>query len=434
MKLENVKGTYDYSKKEQELREYIKDTLKKIFKKYGYSPLETPLVCYFDLLTLKYDENDEILQEIFKLSDRGERKLGLRYDLTVPFAKFIAMKKDLKLPFKRYEIGEAFRDGPVKRGRDRQFVQCDIDVVGLDGQVVEAELLSLFITGYNELKIPVEIRYNSRKLMKGIIESLNINSNISAVIKIIDKIEKISKEDLKQELSNLGINDNTKKLLLKYFIMDFNNINNEFKSSTNINIIEGLSELKCLNELLNFQNLTKYMRFVPSLVRGQEYYTGNVFEAYATESDLNCSIGGGGRYDKMITDWICDGNSYPAVGLSFGLSVIYELLKDKEEFKNKSIVDIYIIPMDTYKESLKIADSIRDLGLNVEVEMKSQKVKKSLEYANRENIPYIIILGENELKENNFKLKDMENGTEVTISLNDLNEIKNVIKIYQPFR
>ncbi len=165
--LMNVKGSYDYSPNEQRIRNYIQDTLKKIFEEYGYKPLETPILCYYDLLAGKYDETNDLLNEIYKLTDQGDRKLGLRYDLTVPFAKYIALEKDIRLPFKRYEMGKVFRDGPVKTGRDREFMQCDVDVVGLSGCLIEAELISVWLKGYSALGIEVYIKYNSRNLMRG---------------------------------------------------------------------------------------------------------------------------------------------------------------------------------------------------------------------------------------------------------------------------
>ena len=143
MKIQNVKGGYDFLPKQQKIRNYINDILRKTFEQYGYKPIETPILCYYDILSDKYDEENDILKEIYKLSDQGERKLGLRYDLTVTFAKLIALNKNqIKFPFKRYEIAKAFRDGPVRVGRDREFTQCDVDVVGLKGQLMEAELMS----------------------------------------------------------------------------------------------------------------------------------------------------------------------------------------------------------------------------------------------------------------------------------------------------
>lgn len=431
MKIENVKGTFDYSGKEQEIREYIKDTLKKVFKLYGYEPLETPIICNFDLLALKYNPDDEILKEIYKATDQGKRNLGLRYDLTIPFAKFITISKGLTLPYKRYEIGDVFRDGPVKAGRNRQFVQCDVDVVGLDGANIEEEIISIFVRGMKEFNIPFEIKINNRKLMQGIIESLGITSDddISNVIKTIDKMDKISKDDLKEELLSLGISNDKQDLLMKYFEMNLEELSQNFNNSNNKNIIDGLKELKDLIELLEYSNYNEYIKFAPTLARGQEYYTGNIFEVYAVNSGIKSSIGGGGRYDKLITNWIDDGNNYPAVGISFGLNVIYEILKNREDFINKSLVDLYIIPMDTFKESLYLADKIRDYGIKVNVEMKNKKVKKALDYANRENIPYVIILGENEIENKTFNVKEMSTGKEYKISFNSIEEIKEIINV-----
>ena len=430
MKIENVKGTFDYSGKEQQIREYIKDTLKNVFKLYGYEPLETPIICNFDLLALKYNPEDEILKEIYKVTDQGKRNLGLRYDLTIPFAKFITIEKGLILPYKRYEIGDVFRDGPVKAGRNRQFVQCDVDVVGLDGANIEEEIISIFVRGMKEFKIPFEIKINNRKLMQGIIESLGITSeeDISNVIKAIDKMDKIPREDLMSELLDLGINENNQNLLMKYFNMSLAELKEEFSNVNNENILEGLKELKDLIELLEYSNYSEYIKFAPTLARGQEYYTGNIFEVYAINSGIKSSIGGGGRYDKLITNWIDDGNVYPAVGISFGLNVIYEILKNREDFASKSMVDLYIVPMDTFKESLRLADKIRNFDIKVEVEMKNKKVKKALDYANRENIPYVIVLGENEINEKKVKVKEMSTGKEYDLSFNNIEEIKEIIK------
>lgn len=194
MKIQNVKGGYDFLPKEQRIRNYINDTLRKIFEEYGHNPIETPLLCYYDILSDKYDEENDILNEIYKLSDQGERQLGLRYDLTVPFAKFIALNKNkITIPFKRYEIAKAFRDGPVKPGRDREFTQCDVDVVGLSGQMIEAELMTLFTRAFKELDIDIIIKYNSRNLMNGLILECGVDKNlISLVTTNIDKLEKIS--------------------------------------------------------------------------------------------------------------------------------------------------------------------------------------------------------------------------------------------------
>lgn len=426
--LKNVKGSYDYLPEEQKIRNYIKDTLKEVFEEYGYKPLETPILCYFDLLAGKYDENNDILNEIYKLSDQGGRKLGLRYDLTVPFAKCIALSKDLRLPFKRYEIGEVFRDGPVKVGRDREFMQCDVDVVGLDGQLIEAELISVWLKGYSALGIDSYVKYNSRNLMRGLIsqEGITAEEDIDRVVTVIDKIEKMSREDLILELESIDVDSDQANKLLGYFEMSLDELSAAFSDSDNEMLKKGLDELNKLREILIKIGISEDTVFSPSLARGQDYYTGNVFEVYAKNGELTCSIGGGGRYDKMVTEFIDDGNLYPAVGVSFGLSTIYEILRRRDEFKNSSLIDIYIIPMDTGVECLRLANYIRSLGFRVDLEMQEKKLKKSFDFANREKIPYVIVIGETELKNKSFKIKDMNSGEETSIDMDNLEELKKV--------
>ena len=429
MKIQNVKGGYDFLPKEQRIRNYINDILRETFEKYGYQPIETPILCYFDMLAGKYDENNDILKEIYKLKDQGNRQLGLRYDLTVTFAKFIALNKnEIRLPFKRYEISKVFRDGPVKVGRDREFTQCDVDVVGLTGEMIEAELISLYVEAFNKLQIPVVIKYNSRKLMSGLILEAGIKEElISPTITIVDKITKLTDSELTNEFISIGLNKEQIAKLLEYFKLDLKELTKRFKNTNNQILEEGLEELNNLTKYLKKLNLLKYTLFTPSLARGQDYYTGNVFEVYETTGKLTCSIGGGGRYDKMITDFIGDGNLYPATGISFGLTAIYVLLKDREDLNKKTNIDIFIIPMNTRVESLKLANKLRRIGYKVDLEMEQKKLKKSLEYANKEGFPYVIILGEDEVNKKAFKLKNMVNGQEFSLLMKELDCIKTII-------
>ncbi len=429
IKLQNVKGSYDYSPKEAKLRNYIQDTLKKIFEEFGYKPLETPILCYYDLLAGKYDESNDLLKEIYKLTDQGKRELGLRYDLTVPFSKYISMTKDLRLPFKRYEMGKVFRDGPVKPGRDREFLQCDIDVVGLSGNIVEAELLSIWAKGFKALGIDIYIKYNSRNLMRGLIKEIGITDEetITSVVTVIDKLDKMSKEDILKELSLLNIDKEKGLELLNYFSLSLEELANKFKKANDL-ITIGIEELKSLESCLNGIGLKNIAKFTPSLARGQDYYTGNVFEVFAANKELTCSLGGGGRYDKLITDFIDDGNVYPAVGVSFGLTTIYEILKTREEFKSSNLIDILVIPLGTEIESLRLANDIRSLGFKVELDMTGKKLNKSMEYANREKIPYIIIIGETEIENRKFEVKDMSTGNKISVNFNELESLRKIIK------
>jgi len=429
MEIENVKGGYDFLPEEQNIRNYINNTLKEVFEQYGYCSIETPILCYYDILAGKYDESNDLLNEIYKLTDQGKRKLGLRYDLTVPFSKLIALNKNkLTMPFKRYEIAKVFRDGPIKAGRDREFTQCDVDVVGIEGQMIEAELVSLYVEAFKRLKIDVEIKYNSRKLMNGLILECGVPDELtSKTITIIDKIEKLSKEDFNKALLEVGVNDELSEKLLAYFSMSLEQINSMFSNTENAVLAEGLKELNDLNDYLKALDIQGYCKFTSSLARGQDYYTGTVFEVYEKNGVLNCSIGGGGRYDKIITDFIDDGNVYPAVGVSFGLTTLYAILKDRAELNQKSQLDFYIIPMNTEKESLKLAIDLRKQGFNVDISMNGRKMKKCLDYANKVNIPYVIILGEDEIKNGFFNIKDMNNKEQYEVSFDKVDSIKDII-------
>lgn len=417
--LKNVRGSIDYGGKNAIIRSFISKTLQGTFEKYGYSPLETSILCYYNLLALKYDDDNDILKEIYKVSDQGNRNLALRYDLTVPFAKYIASNKDIKLPFKRYEIGKVFRDGPIKKGRTREFIQCDVDTVGIEGQMIEAELISIFVEGYKKLGIDIVIKYNNRKLMNGIIEICDIESKkVNQVITIIDKMEKLTKEELIEEFKEQDLKDEQIDKMIKYLLMKFDNLNMLFKDTTNINLKEGLTEIKELKKYISELNLTEYTTFSATLARGQEYYTGTIFEVYVADRSIKSSIGGGGRYDNMIGEFINDGKKYPAVGVSFGLDVIFEILKDK--MKKISDIDVYILPMNNNITALKIANELRQKDIKVEIEMNNLKLKKALSSANETQIPLVIILGENELKENKLIIKDMRNNFQIIEDIDNL--------------
>ncbi len=430
MKIQNVKGCNDYLPQEQRIRNYINDKLKETFLEFGYQSIETPILCYYDMLIDKYDEQNDLVKEIYKLTDQGKRELGLRYDLTVPFAKFIALNKNqIRLPFKRYEIAKVFRDGPVKLGRDREFTQCDVDVVGLSGQMIEAECLNLYVNAFQKLGIEIEIQYNSRNLMRGLILDCSVEENkISSVITIIDKMDKLSKEEFKENLQKTGLNDNQIEKLLQLFTLSLQQLNEKYQD-TNIKELKlGLDELNSLNCYINSLNIDKYCKFTQTLARGQDYYTGNVFEVYEKNRKLSSSIGGGGRYDNMITNYIQDGNTYPAVGISFGLSSIYELLKDNEEISNETDIQIYLIPMETEAYTLKIANELRKKNIHVIIEMNKRKIKKCFEWADKQSIPYVIVIGENEIKTNHFMLKNMKSSTSKEYSFNNIEQLVNEIK------
>lgn len=432
MKILNVKGCLDYLPNEQRIRNYINEILKETFEEYGYSSIETPIISYFDMLSGKYDEDNDILKEIYKLSDQGKRNLGLRYDLTVPFAKFISLNKNkISLPFKRYEIAKVFRDGPVKLGRDREFTQCDADIVGISGQMIEAECLSLYKSAFNKLDIDIVIKYNSRNLMRGLILESGISSElISNVITIVDKMNKISANEFKEQLLELKLSNNNIDNLLTYFKLSLLELKEKFSNTNYEELKIGLEEVSNLEHYIKELGIDDVCIFTPTLARGQDYYTGNVFEVYEANYRLNCSIGGGGRYDNMITDFINDGNMYPAVGISFGLTSIYELLMMDNKDQIKEDIDLYMIPMgeECKAVTLKLATILRNKGLKIILEMNDKKIKKCFEWANKRNIPYVTVIGEEEVNKKVLNIKDMKTGESLEYSFEDIEKILNYLK------
>lgn len=418
---QNLKGTTDYYGKDQLIRNKITDTLKETFIKYNYQPLDSTVLYNYDILAYKYKDGAEILNEMYTLTDQGNRRLGLRYDLTIPFCKFIANQKDLRLPLKRYEIGKVFRNGPVKTGRCREFYQCDVDVVGISGQVIEAEQMQMVVDIFTKLGIDINIKWNNRKLMSIIIEDSNISKDkVEEVIGIIDKIEKISRQDFIKELSKIEIDEETANKLLDNFNKSLTDYIETYENDERVVAYEAIQEIKKLSSYIEKLNLSDNTTFTPTLARGLSIYTSTVFEFFDKKERLTCSLGGGGRYDKIITDFIDDGNIYPAVGLSFGLEPIYTIIKD--EMSSDNLIDAYIIPMGTEVESLMLARNLRQNNINVIVEMNNRKLKKCFEYASKENIKYVIVVGSDEIQENMYTIKDMTTSEQLKLPYNELKD------------
>lgn len=418
-KLMNLKGTNDFLPEEQIIRNRITDTLRKYFELYGFLPIETPQLCYYDLLASKYAGGSEILKEVYKFSDQGLREIGLRYDLTVPFSKVIGINKGLILPFKRYEIGKVFRDGPVKLGRAREFYQCDVDACGVESPSAEVEYFNMTKRVFKEFNIDIEIRFNNRKFLSGILEYCGVSKeNIPLFITSVDKLDKMTREDVEKEL----INHTDKKIIDKvfnYFNNNFNELKNEL-NNTNIEILkEGIDELDKLINLINELGLNDTCVFTPFLARGLEIYTGSVWEIFDKTMKFKSALGAGGRYDKIITNFLHNGNEYPAIGMSFGLEPIYELLRQKEEEKIIKY-DVYVYAFNTNKNLFEISEFLRNNNLRVLTELNNIKLKKAMNIANRENIKYVVIIGEDELKCNSVSLKNMISGEQEIVKIDEL--------------
>lgn len=419
MDYQNVRGTQDYLPEQEMVRRKIRRTLEDTFIEYGCKPLETPILNYTNLMSSKYGGGAEILEEMYTLTDRGERDLALRYDLTIPFAKVVAMNPTISMPFKRYEIGKVFRDGPIKAGRFREFTQCDVDIVGVSSEVAEAELMMMCLSAFEKLQLPVVIQYNNRKLLTGMLEMLQTPKNqLNRVVLTIDKLEKIGVQGVIDELKEQGLSTQNIEAIQTFLQASNNRTYNYFEPFTKDNkqVQQGLAELQQLEEFLSYIGIQEQCTFNPFLARGLEIYTGTIYEIFLQNGVIQSSIGSGGRYDNAIGGLLGSAETFSTVGISFGLDVIYSALELMNQSFSKNVdVDVYIIPIGTLKESLFLATELRKQGMKVELEMSNKKLTKAMNKANKEGYPYVIIVGEQEVKEGRYKKKNMLTGEEKVI-------------------
>lgn len=412
MKLETAKGMRDIPPEEKILQQEVVDKIRGIFERYGFSPLETPVVERWDVLSSKYAGGSEILKETFKFKDQGKRELGLKYDLTVPFARFIGMNPNLKLPFKRYQIEKVFRDGPIKLGRYREFWQCDVDIAGSSNILADAEIVNLIVDVFKELGLKVIVKVNNRKLLNSILDYVGVKKEKwEDVIISIDKLEKIGAVGVKKELEEKNVDASIVKKLV--WILKLESLGDIQKV---IGDCEGIKELE---ELFGYVG-SKNVIFDACLARGLSYYTGTVFEAFLKDSNIDSSVAGGGRYDEMIGNFVGGSRKIAAVGVSFGLSVIMKALDKKE---SRSVAKVYVVPIGKIKAGLKIVKELRDAGVNADIDLIGRGVSKNLNYVNSFGIPYVAFVGEKEIKAGKIKLRDMKTGKERMIN------VKSIVRI-----
>jgi len=378
--METVKGFRDITNEEALKREKIKELLIRKFQAYGFVPVETPIIEYEQFA--KADQSEETISDIFRLKDKGQRALALRYELTFQLKR---LAKNKKLPYRRYQIGEVFRDEPVSSNRFRQFTQCDVDIVGSTIRD-EAEILKLFFEILKELKIDANIYINNRKLLNEILEKEGIKPNDRLqVIKEIDKLDKLPEAQVRENLKKY----NAEKLiaLLKKPISYFK----KYKSFEEIEKL--LSYCKEYNVKVKFQ---------PSLARGLAYYNGSVFEIKSKA--MKESIAGGGSY--LI-------NGIRSTGISFGLDRLTSLAKISVEKLPKAIV----ISIAQEKNAIKLAEKLRANNISCFI---MDKISKALEYANAKAIPFVVFVGKEEIKKKKFRLRDMKIGKEKLLSVSEL--------------
>lgn len=442
VKLRNLKGTKDYEVTEKLIQNTLIDIIKEEYEKFGFNPLETPILEYFDILSSKYAGGAEILEETYTLRDNGDRELALRYDLTVPFCRYVGMKgaRALKLPFKRYEIGKVFRDGPVKLGRLREFYQCDADVVGSGKLLFDAECLAIMCKIFERLGKPFKIEVNNRKLLIGIINEAGIEDDnlASSIILSIDKLKKIGPDGVKDELIEKGVPASVFNPIFDYIsitgdngqLFDYYGENLNHKTG-----LKGLEELKTVFKYAEAMNIDQYLVFRPELARGLEIYTGTIFEAFFKESHISSSIGAGGRYDKIIGKFLGKNRKIPAVGFTIGIDVIlsdilnapntYELFKMR-----KTAVDAMIIPIKIpYERILPIVTQMRNQGIKCEIYTRKKKgVQGGLGLADYYGIPVTVLIGSRELEANKLTIKDMIKEEQIQVSIEDApSKIKEII-------
>lgn len=400
--MKTPKGMRDFLPEDMIVREEVAERIKKVYRKYGYVPIETPAMEYLKVLDSK-QSGDEIAGQIFKI-DKSD--LGLRFDLTVPLARVAATNSFTK-PFKRYCIGRVWRREEPQKGRFREFWQADVDIIGSKSMRAEVEILTIAREAVMELgfKNP-KIVINNRKIMNGLADKVGFKDKISGVLRILDKIDKIGENEVKKQLEEEIGKEKTKKM---FEMLKTKGSNKEkIKAARRIDE-EGANELKSIVELCPFDieiNLT--------LVRGLDYYTGPIFEV-KLGNDVG-SVAGGGRYDNLMDLY---GQSDYAVGISLGIERLTLLLKEKEKRKTNTKVLVSNIKPEFYADVLKIAEKLRKEGINSETDLNDRKLRKQFDYANSLEIPYIIIIGEKEKKESKVTLRDMRDGKEDLIKLTE---------------
>ena len=378
MTAEIVKGFQDYSEEQALKRAEIKKIIQEQFELYGFMPCETPIIEYEDFVKQGNENSeDEAVSDIFKLQDKGKRKLALRYEFTFQLKRLAENKK---LPFKRYQIGEVFRDEPTGKNRFKQFSQCDADIVGSSVKD-EAEILALTSSILNRLGIKFTININNRKFLNEILQEQKIKEkDKQAIIREIDKLDKLPEKEVRKNL---------RKYKAEKILNIFKKSESFFKKFESYKEIE---ELKKYCRLYNVQ-----VKFQPSLARGLSYYNGNVFEIKTENKNIKETIAAGGSYSV---------NKIPATGISFGLERLSELAKIKLE--NKSVL---IISIAQDKKSIKLAENLRKQNLRTEL-WTEKGISKALDYANSKKIPFVIFLGKEEIKKGKIKLRNMKTGRE----------------------
>lgn len=443
------KGTRDFSPLEVDRRQYIIETIKKQFRLFGFAPIETPSFENLSTLTGKYgEEGDRLIFKILNsgdylakadenfLSERNSQKLipqisekALRYDLTVPFARYVVQhQNEITFPFKRYQIQPVWRADRPQKGRFREFYQCDADVVGSHSLWQEVDLVSLYDSVFNELSLAVEIHINNRKILSGLAEVANISDQLIDFTVALDKLDKIGEEAVKEEMRSKDISDEAIEILSPLFSMngDYQTQFDQLKKilSTSEVGMKGIEELEFVFENIDNLGLKKANLVLNlTLARGLDYYTGAIFEVKSAAGEFSSSIGGGGRYDDLTG--IFGLKDISGVGISFGLDRIYLVLEEQNLFpaieSQHNVQALFINFGDVEARTIsKLVRNLRSNNINTELYPDAAKMKKQMQYADKKGIEFVILIGEQEIENQQATVKNMKTGEQTEVAFDEL--------------
>lgn len=417
-----LQGFWELMPNEQILFDNMLESLKNVFKQNCFVPLDTPVLEYSEALLAKSGGDTD--KEVYRFT-KGDSDVCMRYDLTVPLARFVSMhQNELNFPFKRYQIGKVYRGERPQKGRFREFYQCDADIIG-DGElplIADAECISLFEKCFNALNFDVEIEISNRKILSGYIEEIGQTSNSSAILTVLDKLEKISENDAQNMLIEIGLNE-----------QESEKITNLTKNCGNIEeILQNLRNF-CKNQLFQtgldeLEETAKYLKLMGSnntkinlmIIRGHDYYTGTVFEGFLKDSRI--AVGGGGRFENLC-GYFSDKNM-PGVGMSVGITRLFDLMsKSGDEFNKENSTECAIVTFDeTFNAGIELAEKLKAQGVRAESLYASKSFKSKMKEANRRQIKYVLIVGEEEITSKIFTLKNMFNGEQEKLDIEKIVE------------
>ncbi len=440
------KGTRDFSPEEMAKRNYIFDTIKDVYRLYGYRQIETPAMENLSTLMGKYgEEGDKLLFKILNSGDflssmhvdditegnsaKTASKIsdkGLRYDLTVPFARYVVMhRNEITFPFKRFQIQPVWRADRPQKGRYREFFQCDADVVGSDSLLNEVELIQIIDEVFRRLKIRVSIKLNNRKILSGIAEIIGETDKITDITVAIDKLDKIGLEKVNEELRSKNIQQEAIDKLQPIIMLSGTNSEKiatlkNILSSSEIGL-KGIEELEFILDKIDLLHIGCELELDLTLARGLNYYTGAIIEVKALDAEIG-SITGGGRYDNLTG--IFGLPDVSGVGISFGADRIFDVLNQLNLFPENSThaTDVLFVNFGDKEESLilPILAKLRSKGICAEIYPEAAKMKKQMSYADSNRIPFVALVGENEIKEEKVTLKDMKTGEQELLDLDEI--------------